>query len=202
MSVKSKSKIQPEQRAQGTLAVVSNDGLGVPSNEEKHIGFAHDRDLENGKEEWLTPPIILKTFGPFDLDPCAPIKRPWPMAKNHYTIADNGLIKPWEGFVFCNPPYGNKTGEWLRRCAEHNNCLVLIFARTETGDFQKWVWGKARSLFFIKGRLSFFHVTGKMGGASGAPSVLVAYGEHADHMLLGNGKIAGHYIRNNPQGTI
>lgn len=127
-------------------------------------GFAHDIDRENGKEEWLTPPIIIKTFGPFDLDPCAPIKRPWPTASKHFTIEDNGLLKPWEGFVFCNPPYGAKTGDWLKRCAEHNNCLVLIFARTETEAFQKWVWPRAKSLFFIKGRLSFFHVTGKMGG--------------------------------------
>lgn len=30
--------------------------VGRPVEEEKRIGFAHDRDLENGKEEWLTPP--------------------------------------------------------------------------------------------------------------------------------------------------
>jgi hypothetical protein len=166
--------------------------------EEKRIGFAHDIDRENGKEEWLTPPVIIKTLGPFDLDPCAPIKRPWPTAKKHYTIEDNGLIKPWEGLVFCNPPYGNKTGDWLARCAEHNNCIVLIFARTETAAFHEHVWPKARSLLFLKGRLSFFHVNGKMGGTAGAPSVIIAYGEHADHRLLGNGKLDGHYVRNYP----
>lgn len=170
--------------------------------EPKRDGFAHDIDRVNGKEEWLTPPEIIQAFGPFDLDPCAPVNRPWPTAQRHFTIQDNGLLKPWEGFVFCNPPYGNKTGDWLKRCAEHNNCLVLIFARTETAAFQKWVWPRAKSLFFISGRISFYHVTGKMGGASGAPSVLVAYGAHADHMLLGNGKIAGHYVANKPQGFI
>lgn len=25
----------------------------------KNIGFAHDRDLVNGKEEWLTPPPLI-----------------------------------------------------------------------------------------------------------------------------------------------
>ena len=30
-----------------------------------------------GKNEWLTPPHILRRLGPFDLDPCAPINRPW-----------------------------------------------------------------------------------------------------------------------------
>lgn len=130
----------------------------------KRDGFAHDIDRENGKEEWLTPPVITQTLGPFDLDPCSPIKRPWSTAKNHFTIEDNGLMKPWQGLVWCNPPYGNKTGDWLKRCAEHGDALVLIFARTETAAFHEWVWPYAKSLFFLKGRLSFFHVTGKPGG--------------------------------------
>lgn len=166
----------------------------------KQGNFTHDRDLANGKEEWLTPPMIIQSVGPFDLDPCSPINRPWPTAQKHFTIEDNGLIKPWEGLVFCNPPYGPKTGDWLARCAEHNNCIALVFARTETMAFHRHVWPKARSLFFLSGRLSFFHVTGKMGGAAGAPSVLIAYGELADLRLRGNGKLAGHYVRNWPNG--
>lgn len=132
--------------------------------EKSRIGFAHDIDRENGKEEWLTPQFIINALGNFDLDPCAPIKRPWPTAKKHFTVEDNGLIKPWEGFVFCNPPYGPKTGDWLSRCAEHDNCIALVFARTETAAFHQHVWPKAKSLFFIKGRISFCHVSGKTGG--------------------------------------
>lgn len=33
-------------------------------------------------QEWLTPPDILRALGPFDLDPCAPVNRPWDMAAN------------------------------------------------------------------------------------------------------------------------
>lgn len=148
--------------------VVCKDLLAVPSNN-KIGGFTHDRDLENGKEEWLTPPGIIAAFGPFDLDPCSPINRPWPTAAKHYTTEDNGLIKPWDGLVFCNPPYGPKTGDWLARCAEHGNCLALVFARTETRAFQEHVWPKATSLLFIGGRLSFYHVTGKRGGTAVVP---------------------------------
>jgi hypothetical protein len=162
-------------------------------------GFTHDRDLENGKEEWLTPPEIIKAFGPFDLDPCSPLNRPWPTAKQHYTIYDNGLIKPWNGLVFCNPPYGPKTGDWLARCADHGNCLALVFARTDTRAFQDHVWPKATGLLFIAGRISFYHVTGKRGGTAGAPSVIIAYGELANTRLVGNGKIDGHYIANKPK---
>lgn len=155
---------------------------------------SHDR-IE-GREEWLTPPELIKALGNFDLDPCAPIKRPWPTAKNHYTIEDNGLIKPWHGLVWCNPPYGPKTGHWLARCAEHDNCIALVFARTETRAFQDFVWPKASGLLFIYGRVSFYNITGQRPGKAGAPSVLIAYGELANRRLIGNGQIAGHYVSN------
>ena len=160
--------------------------------------FRHDRNLEHGKEEWLTPPNIIRTFGPFDLDPCAPVKRPWATADNHFTIEDDGLTKKWQGLVWCNPPYGPKTGDWLARCAAHGNCLVLVFARTDTRWFQNHVWPHAASLFFIAGRLSFCHVNGDPGGTAGAPSVLIAYGDLADQRLRDNQIIAGQYLQNFP----
>ena len=160
--------------------------------------FRHDRNLEHGKEEWLTPPNIIRTFGPFDLDPCAPVKRPWATADNHFTIEDDGLTKKWQGLVWCNPPYGPKTGDWLARCAAHGNCLVLVFARTDTRWFQNHVWPHAASLFFIAGRLSFCHVNGDPGGTAGAPSVLIAYGDLADQRLRDNQIIAGQYLQNLP----
>ena len=88
-------------------------------------------------DEWLTPPELLKALGPFDLDPCAPVRRPWDMAKHHYTIDDLGLMKPWpDGYrVFCNPPYGPQTGKWLAKMVDHGNGIALIFARTETEMF-------------------------------------------------------------------
>ena len=61
------------------------------------------------KDEWLTPPEIIDALGgpaSFDLDPCAPVTRPWPTAKEHFTIIDNGLTKPWRGRIWFNPPYG------------------------------------------------------------------------------------------------
>jgi hypothetical protein len=59
-----------------------------------------------GKDEWLTPPGLIRGLGEFDLDPCSPIKRPWNTAKHHYSIDDNGLQKKWFGRVWLNPPYG------------------------------------------------------------------------------------------------
>lgn len=147
------------------------------------------------KDEWLTPPSVIKALGPFDLDPCSPIKRPWDTAAIHYNVNDNGLLAPWHGFVWCNPPYGLEASRWLELMALHNNGIALIFARTETEMFVKYVWSKATSLLFIYGRLYFHHVSGSMANAnSGAPSVLVGYGPEADKRLR-SATIKGKFIK-------
>lgn len=129
-------------------------------------------------DEWLTPPEIIRALGAFDLDPCAPARRPWPMAASHYSQADDGLTRPWFGRVWCNPPYGREAGKWLDRCAEHGDAIALIFARTETDDFFRHVWSRADGLLFLQGRLHFHYVDGTRAPANaGAPSVLVAYGQ-------------------------
>lgn len=138
-----------------------------------------------GKDEWLTPPAIIKALGPFDLDPCAPVRRPWPMAAQHYTIEDDGLARPWAGFVWCNPPYGAETGRWLEKLANHDHGIALVFARTETQMFVDQVWKRASALLFLHGRLHFHHVDGtRAKGNSGAPSVLVGYG------IVASGRLA------------
>lgn len=130
-----------------------------------------------GKDEWLTPPEILSKLGSFCLDPCAPIVRPWDTAAKHYHVNDNGLEQPWEGRVWCNPPFGREAIKWLRRMAKHGNGIALIPARTETEMFYECVWGAADAVLFIKGRPHFHHVTGERASFnSGAPICLVAYG--------------------------
>jgi hypothetical protein len=154
------------------------------------------------KDEWLTPPSILEALGPFDLDPCAPIKRPWPTAKNHFTIIDNGLKKEWAGRVWCNPPYGKEAEKWLRKLADHGNGIALIFARTETRFFFSQVWERADAVFFIKGRLYFHHVSGKVAkNSGGAPSCLVAYGKENSRALK-NANIKGKHIELNSNSIL
>lgn len=128
-------------------------------------------------DEWLTPPEILAPLGAFDLDPCAPVVRPWGTAAVHYTANDNGLALPWSGRVWCNPPFGREAVKWLRRMAEHGNGIALIPARTETAMFYETVWGAADAVLFIKGRPHFHFVDGRRAPFnSGAPICLVAYG--------------------------
>ena len=129
-------------------------------------------------DEWLTPPYILKALGEFDLDPCAPVVRPWDTAKKHYDFRDNGLAKPWEGRVWCNPPYGRETFAWLNKLAEHGKGTALIFARTETKGFHSEIWNKAHAVFFFQGRLKFHFVNGRVGNCANAPSCLVSYSNY------------------------
>ena len=146
------------------------------------------------KDEWLTPPEIIEALGEFNLDPCSPIHRPWSTAKYHYTIDHDGLLQPWKGRVWLNPPYGLLAAKWLERLAYHGNGIALIFARTETKMFFEQVWNKADALLFIKGRLYFHHIDGSRAKANaGAPSVLIAYGT-ANAEILKESGIDGQFI--------
>jgi hypothetical protein len=159
----------------------------------KH-GMGSHQSANMLKDEWLTPKYITDDLGPFDLDPCSPIIRPWETAKKYHTIEDNGLLQDWGGFVWCNPPYGRSASVWLDRMSLYNNGIALVFARTETKMFQQYVWNNASCLLFIYDRLYFHHVDGSRSRAnSGAPSVLIGYGSKAFERLK-NSSIKGKFI--------
>jgi len=164
-------------------------------------GFIHE-STHNESKEWYTPREIFEGLGlEFDMDPCSPGKKvvPWIPATTHLTIRENGLIQPWDGLVFMNPPYGNDTPKWFRRLAEHGNGIGLVFARTDTKWFHNYIPG-AGAVLFIKGRVQFvpgstdaygiplafkyaFNQYTPKGGC-GAASMLVGYGREATKALL------------------
>lgn len=168
----------------------------------RETGMGGHQSAASNTDVWLTPPELLAVLGgpdSFDLDPCAAIDQPWATARQHYTVADNGLLKPWHGRVWHNPPYQTGViGRFMRRMVEHGKGISLIFARTETEVFHETVWRAADAMLFLEGRL-FFHVNEdtaferkgkeplqvrrgeKAPANAGAPSVLCAYGpEDAD----------------------
>lgn len=163
----------------------------------KGIGGHQSAIMEN--DEWLTPPAIIKQLGEFDLDPCAPVLRPWDTAKMHYDKQQNGLEQHWIGRVWLNPPYGKYTASWLNKLADHGDGIALIFARTETSMFFDHVWNKANAVLFIKGRLFSHRVNGERALANaGAPSVLVAYGKD-NAIKLETSNISGKFVKLNSQ---
>jgi hypothetical protein len=159
-----------------------------------HKGMSGHQSAHMCTDEWLTPPEIIKALGEFDLDPCSPITRPWPTAKLHYTVENNGLALPWKGRVWLNPPYGQEGAKWLRKLVLHGNGIALIFARTETRMFSSSVWNSADAILFLQGRLFFHYVDGRKATANaGAPSCLVAYGNSNVDALRQSG-LAGKLI--------
>lgn len=127
---------------------------------------------------WLTPPEIIDAIGPFDIDPCAaPSPRPWPTAKRHIELPEDGLAAQWDGRVWCNPPFGAHAGAWLERMAAHDNGIALVFARTDTRMFAEHVWPRAAAVLFLAGRPHFYRPDGtRASGNSGGPICLIAYG--------------------------
>lgn len=156
----------------------------------RFAGMGGDHSNQPQTVEWLTPPEIIGALGgadSFDLDPATPDVQPYPTAKARYTRADNGLMMPWFGRIWLNPPYtASEIGKWMGRLAGHGRGTALIFARTETDAFFRYVWESAHALLFLRGRLNFHYPDGTRAKAnSGAPTVLCAYGsDDADILAM------------------
>lgn len=158
------------------------------------VGIGGHQSAKMLTDEWLTPPEIIKALGSFDLDPCSPINRPWQTATKHYTVNDNGLLLPWEGRVWMNPPYGNKLSAWLNKLALHGDGIALTFARTDTKAFHDYVFDFASSIFFFKKRLTFYDVNGNKGKyTGGAPSCLISYGKE-NLEAIGDANLSGRHL--------
>lgn len=164
----------------------------------KGIG-GHTKPNQGATNNWITPRWILNALGEFDLDPCACVTQPWPCATRAFT--QQGLRQPWQGRVWCNPPYGSLAWGFLARLAEHGDGIALVFARTETQGFHRTVWQRATGLLFFEKRIHFCHTDGmRAKGNAGGPSVLVAYGE-SNYEALRTSGLNGAVVHLESNGT-
>lgn len=145
-------------------------------------------------DEWYTPKHITDALGHFDLDPCAAPDARFHFADSNYTKHDNGLILPWFGRVFCNPPYSRKLVEpFIRRMAEYGNGLALVFNRMDISMWHDRIFPTADALLVIRGRLRFMRPDGSQADAAGCGSVLIAWGVDNAKSLANSG-INGKFI--------
>lgn len=153
---------------------------------------SHQRTV-GSSQTYITPRSIIDDLGPFDTDPCAASNMPWATAHKMVTEAEDGLSRPWSGFVWCNPPFDRKiVGAWVRRMAEHRNGILLVHARTETGWFQP-VWA-SDAVLFLRGRVTFCREDGSRHAAnSGAPVILAAWGQTGVRRLR-TSSLGGHLV--------
>ena len=158
------------------------------------------RQQHNGvasSDEWYTPQWMIDELGPFDLDPCSPVHRPFDTATRHYTKDDDGLKQDWgQSLVWLNPPYSRVLlRQFIEKLAAHNNGLALLINRQDNLLFQEVIFPKAVSMLFMRHRIKFIHPDGR---TSNPPTghCLVAFGEVADERLR-RCHIEGKYVRLN-----
>jgi hypothetical protein len=160
---------------------------------------AHSEEVER-----YTPSHIFEGLGvTFDLDPCAPPDfAPCKLySKRSYVLSFgmDGLVLPWEGFVWLNPPWtrGEKR-RWIMRLKEHGNGIALVRGGVDSA----WLHdAKPNSLFLLRGRVKYLRPDGlsdrpRKGGATGGfePSMLLGFGERAVE-VLSKTKLEGMFYR-------
>ncbi len=131
--------------------------------------------FSSNKEDWETPQWLFEQLNKkynFDIDVCASDLNH--KCKKYYSINENGLEQEWNGNIWCNPPYGRKIGDWVKKGYESslrgNIVVMLLPSRTDTKWFQDYCL--KGNLTFIRGRLKFSN------SDTGAPfpSVIVVFG--------------------------
>lgn len=77
-------------------------------------------------DDCYTPRWVFDAMGlQFDLDVAAPPGGPWHVpAARYYTAADDGLTAPWDGLVWCNPPWSNFI-PWASRWATCSRGVLM-----------------------------------------------------------------------------
>lgn len=124
---------------------------------------------------WETPQDLFDKLNAefhFDLDVCALPENA--KCERYYTPEDDGLLQPWNGVCWCNPPYGKTIGKWVQKAYETfaggGTVVMLLPARTDTKWFHEYIYNKAE-IRFIKGRLKF----GNSKNAAPFPSMIVVF---------------------------
>ena len=118
--------------------------------------------FSSATDNWSTPQDFFDKLNDefhFTLDVCADENNH--KCEHYYTKEIDGLSRPWVGTVWCNPPYGRKIGEWVRRAYILSHIgsatvVMLLPARTDTRWFHEYIYNKSNTeIRFIKGRLKF-----------------------------------------------
>lgn len=82
--------------------------------------------------------------------------------------------------VFMNPPYGREIKHWIKKAYEESkkpntSVVCLIPARTDTTYWHDYIFGKAKDIRFLKGRVKFINPSGGKSDAAPFPSAVVVF---------------------------
>lgn len=113
-------------------------------------------------EMWETPQDLFEKLNDefhFAVDVCATAENA--KCEKYYTPEIDGLSQPWDGVVWCNPPYGRNVWKWILAasvaCGARGATVVMLLpARTDVRWFHDYIYQKDWvEVRFIKGRLKF-----------------------------------------------
>jgi len=78
-------------------------------------------------DDYYTPKWVFDTLDlEFDLDVASPPGGPpFVPCERYFTQEDDGLVQPWHGIVWMNPPYSDPK-PWVDRWLDHGNGLALL----------------------------------------------------------------------------
>lgn len=143
---------------------------------------SRSRENYSPSDDYYTPPFIFEALGlTFDIDVCAPKEGiPWLPAQNHYHLEQDGLTQPWNGLIWCNPPY-SKPKPWIDRWLDHGNGLMLVQFSRSKGFVD--LWNQCDGVVALPSNIKFVHISGETKGIF-MPVGLFAIGKTALDALV------------------
>tara|TARA_A100001515_G_scaffold136010_1_gene127353 strand:+ start:2074 stop:2724 length:651 start_codon:yes stop_codon:yes gene_type:complete len=174
-AAKPKAKAKAPAKAKAK-APAKSKAKAAPKKAEKSPAWKAIHSSEN--DTWRTPKPLFdrldREFG-FGLDAAA-LKHTALVEKyfgpDHSDASrQDALSVDWDAdVVYCNPPYGRKVGDWVKKGWQESlkgkTVVMLVMACTDTIWWHDWAW-RADQIRLMKGRVPFRREDGSK--ASSAP---------------------------------
>lgn len=139
-------------------------------------------------DEWYTPERVIEAaraaMGTIDLDPASCEEANQVVKATRYiALPQDGLKVPWEGWVWCNPPY-SQGQQWVEKVVSEFRRIggskpagicLLLNAATET-RWAQMAMSTASVICFPAGRLRFWGPNERAGGSPQVGQMVLYYG--------------------------
>lgn len=137
----------------------------MPLDIDALLAGTHTKTQSYDSDSWFTDPqfiaVVHRFYGTIDIDPAScKVANSVVKATKYYTKKDNGLIKPWYGKVWVNPPFstGNIDAFAKKTIDELSNCDEILFLCQSKND-TRWYQSLMQHtdlMLLVKGRPKFW----------------------------------------------